>query len=150
MHFKIKGKKKHGLLPTSKSLENNVSIFFKIFNIWHLLEKHILSFISLFVILAMSTSIHFICNSLPKFSLLLIHCLQFSVCIVQWAESRVLLIHTLFALKICLICLIYFSLLREGFQKKKQQNLRHLSKRGWVGSVFCPNKNFPRNCDKGG
>ena len=56
--------------PTSKSFGNNVSIFFKIFYIWHLLEKHILSFITLFVIFAMSASIYFIWRSLPRFSLL--------------------------------------------------------------------------------
>ena len=33
--------------------------------------------------------------------------------------------------------------------EKDHQNLRHLSKRG-LGSGFCPNKNFTRNCDKGG
>ena len=69
--------------PPANHLEIMFPFFFKIFYIWHLLEKHILSFITLFVIFAMSASIYFICNSLPRFSLLLIHCLQFSVCIVQ-------------------------------------------------------------------
>ena len=77
------------LLTVSKSFGNNISIFFQNFlHLTPLVKTHIKFYLFICYICNVSF-ISFEEVYLHLCSLLLNHCYQFSVCIVQWVESKV-------------------------------------------------------------